>query len=105
MSLLKRLEAEKTEIKVVTDAKVSQKDPYQDTIHTIHREVIKEMDTEFLKLQGEEGQENAERIRQEIRKIAETVLDKETAVILRVNGIKSSLGLSMRFWVRPISRF
>lgn len=83
MSLLKRLEAEKTEIKVVTDAKVSQKDPYQDTIHTIHREVIKEMDTEFLKLQGEEGQENAERIRQEIRKIAETVLDKETAVILR----------------------
>lgn len=83
MSLLKRLEAEKTEIKVVTDAKVSQKDPYQDTIHTIHREVIKEMDTEFLKLQGEEGQENAERIRQEIRKIAEMVLDKETAVILR----------------------
>ncbi|NLU51104.1 MAG: CpaF family protein [Syntrophomonadaceae bacterium] len=84
MSLLKRLEAEKqSEIKVVEEKKEKQKDTYQDLVHLIHREVIKEMDAEFLKSVNMDGSQNEETIRQEIRRIAEAIMDKEAGVILR----------------------
>jgi len=84
VSLLKRLEAEKqSEIKVVEEKKEKQKDTYQDLVHLIHREVIKEMDAEFLKSVDMDGSQNEETIRQEIRRIAEAIMDKEAGVILR----------------------
>jgi len=84
VSLLKRLEAEKqSEIKVVEEKKEKQKDTYQDLVHLIHREVIKEMDAEFLKSVNMDGSQNEETIRQEIRRIAEAIMDKEAGVILR----------------------
>lgn len=83
MSLLKRLEAEKSDIRVVEDRKEKQKDPYQDLVQIIHREVIKEMDSEFLKSRGGDADTTDEHIRKEVRKIAEVVLEKEAGVILR----------------------
>ncbi|NSW83228.1 MAG: CpaF family protein [Syntrophothermus sp.] len=84
MSLLKRLEAEKSETRKLDNRQEKTRDPHQDLVQLIHREVIKEIDSEFLKSRSNGGETDDEQIRQEVKRIAEAVLDREGGVLLRV---------------------
>jgi len=84
MSLLKRLEVEKSETRKLDNRQEKTRDPHQDLVQLIHREVIKEIDSEFLKSRSNGGETDDEQIRQEVKRIAEAVLDREGGVLLRV---------------------
>ena len=86
MSLLKRLEADKPEGSQAEQREKNQKDPHQELVQAIHREVIKEMDSEFLK--SGSGSADESLIRQEVRRIADSVLDREGGVLLRTEREK-----------------
>lgn len=94
MSLLKRLEREKTgtaegtEKPERTSAKVTIKqDPYRELKHSIHKQVIEELDNEILR---DEGQNEASRdkITENIDNLVNAMLDKEANYIPRADRSK-----------------
>jgi len=94
MSLLKRLEREKTgaaegaEKAERTSAKVTIKqDPYRELKHSIHKQVIDELDNEILR---DEGQNEASRdkITENIENLVNAMLDKEANYIPRADRSK-----------------
>ncbi len=91
MSLLKRLEKEKTfspegtekseHFTVNTAAKM---DPYRELKINIHKQVIEELDSELLKNQGAEDADN-EKIAETIENLVNTMLDKEASYVPRAD--------------------
>ncbi|MGI6514574.1 MAG: CpaF family protein [Syntrophomonadales bacterium] len=87
MSLLKRLEAEKTILvespgKTVPEKKATYQ--HQELVHSLHREIIKELDTSLFRdmAAGREGSDN--RVREEIQRLSQEQLEREPVMLSRV---------------------
>ncbi|MGE5421751.1 MAG: CpaF family protein [Ignavibacteriales bacterium] len=89
MSLLKRLESEKPQTsETKTGSERQDKKPrnqYQDLVHSIHREVIKELDSDFLQSVTDERYSLETRIREEIIKVSQPIFEKDAAFVSRMD--------------------
>lgn len=92
MSLLSRLQAQTKENIVNNESNqqdlitfTAKKEPninkYQELIHKIHREIIKEMGSESLHLQKDDA--NSERVEREIKRVSEAIIERESDYLLR----------------------
>ncbi|NLW45460.1 MAG: CpaF family protein [Syntrophomonadaceae bacterium] len=87
MSLLKRLEAEKTNLVEITGKTVPENKAayqHQELVHSLHREIIKELDTNHFRDMpaGREAGDNG--LREEIQRLAQEQLEKESIVLSRM---------------------
>lgn len=87
MSLLKRLE---TEVKAQEPAVAERPDrrknsQFQELVHTIHREIIRELDTDILSRNDADKEASVARIKEEVQRISTAVLDKEASFITRAD--------------------
>ncbi|MGE5418109.1 MAG: CpaF family protein [Acidobacteriota bacterium] len=88
MSLLKRLGTEQgqaPEIAVERGPEKKSKNQYQDLVYQIHREVIKELDSDFLKSASTEEGVNETRIKEEIQRVSLAIFEKDASFISRVD--------------------
>lgn len=84
MSLLSRLQGQNPEqVQAVLAAKEDNAARFQELVHRIHREVIKEVGSDYFNAQKEEDKKTRE-IEAESKRIAEAILDRESEYMTRV---------------------
>jgi pilus assembly protein CpaF len=94
MSLLKRLEKEKSSMPDGTEKQesisaqvVSKHDPYRELKISVHKMVIDELDNEVLREEGD-AETGSEKIGEKIEGLVNTVLDKEASYVPRADRAK-----------------
>lgn len=84
MSLLSRLQGQNPEqAQAAIAAKEDNTSRFQELVHRIHREVIKEVGADYFNLQKEEDKRTRE-IEGESKRIAEAILDRESEYLTRM---------------------
>ncbi|MGE5391897.1 MAG: CpaF family protein [Deltaproteobacteria bacterium] len=89
MSLLKRLGTtelgQTPELAVERGPEKKTKNQYQDLVYQIHREVIKELDSDFIKSASTEEGVNEARIKEEIQRVSLAIFEKDASFISKVD--------------------
>ncbi|MCR4427584.1 MAG: CpaF family protein [Firmicutes bacterium] len=83
MSLLKRLETQIGDLRALEIGKGTKNRQLLELVHDIHREVVKEIDNEILTAYRQGSEMLEPRLRQEVRKISDDILDRQGEVMLR----------------------
>jgi pilus assembly protein CpaF len=83
LSLLKRLETQIGDLRALEIGKGTKNRQLLELVHDIHREVVKEIDNEILTAYRQGSEMLEPRLRQEVRKISDDILDRQGEVMLR----------------------